>query len=353
MNQTSPSLQTEPWKLWVVMILLVILISYLLAESAVRWHFAPNSGTYKSLSEFREKAQRNGLSMEEYARRVGLDGCLGWGRSEVYVHEPQAGAPRPRTLVFVGDSVTAGHDVRSGVEDYPSLLAGRFEAQGIRVVNLATMGYGVDQMWLKLLTEAGRYHPDMIVFAYIPHDLLRPGSDFNFGLTKPRFQFAGSLVSLRLPQGVPELMAEFERARSWFHLSGWLLARYWANKEYYAYHLFSGYYRQLYRHIGGGLAQLSEEWGIPVRVVKLTNYRRANRLKALTELAATEFVHPTVWENADVGYLDTDECVATRAKSQALDLKKEFAYHPGPMGHRLLAECLEPSIAAALNPNPP
>jgi len=56
----------------------------------------------------------------------------------------------------------------------------------VRVVNLATRGYGVDQMWLKLITMAGRYQPNIIVFSYIPHDLLRPASDFNFGLPKPR-----------------------------------------------------------------------------------------------------------------------------------------------------------------------
>jgi len=83
-------------------------------------------------------------------------------------------------------------------------------------------------------------------------------------------------------------------------------------------------------------------------VVKLTNYHRFSGLETLTGLAASELVHPTVWDQADVGYVDTDGCVASKAKSQSLDLATEFAHHPGPAGHRLLAECLEPSIKAAL-----
>ena len=330
------------------MFLLMALLFLVVAEVAVQWFFAPRSGISKYLAEFRDKAQQDGVSLEQYAKKSGLDAYLGWGKNEVRIHEPPATLAKPRTLLFIGDSVTAGHDVVGGVEDYPALLAAKLGGQGVKVVNLAARGYGVDQMWLKLLTKAGEYHPDMIVLAYIPHDLIRPASDFNFGLPKPRFQFTGSQATISLPKGIAEYRAGFESARSWFHLSGWFLAHYWVNKEHYAPKLFPGYYRQLYRHIGEGLAQLSEEWGIPVRVVKLTNHHRFSGLETLTGLAASELVHPTVWDKADVGYMDTDACVASKAKSQSLDLATEFAHHPGPAGHRLLAECLEPSIKAAL-----
>ena len=329
------------------MFLLMAVLFHIVVESTVRWVFAPRSGVAKYLAEFRDKAQKDGLPLAQFAKKADLDAYLGWGRNEVRIHEPTVNTANPRTVLFVGDSVTAGHDVRGGVEDYPALLAAKLGGQGVRVVNLASRGYGVDQMWLKLLTKAGEYHPDLIVFAYIPHDLIRPASDFNFGLPKPRFHFAGTQPILSLPKGIIEYMAGFESARSGFHLSDWFVAHYWRNKEYYAPQLFPGYYRKLYHHIGEGLARLSEEWGIPVRVVKLTNYHRFTGIETLTNLAASEWVHPSVWDKANLRYLDTDACVA--AKAQAMDLETEFAHHPGPAGHRLLAECLAGDLEPVLS----
>jgi len=348
----NPETQPEnPWKLWVAMFLLMAALFHIVAEAAVQWIFAPRSGISKYLAEFRDKAQKDGLTLAQYGRKAGLDGYLGWGKDEVRIHEPTANSAQPKTLLFVGDSVTAGHDVRGGIEDYPALLAGQLGGQGVRIVNLAARGYGVDQMWLKLLTKAGEYHPDMIVMGYIPHDLIRPANDFNFGLPKPRFQFTNTQAKLNLPKSVIDYMADYESARSWFHLSSWYVANYWANKEYYAPPLFTQYYQRLYHHIGEGLAKLSEEWGIPIRVVKLTNYYHFKGSEMLVKLATSEWVHPTVWDKADVGFLDTDECVLKQAKPQSLDLAKEFAHHPGPAGHRLLAECIGPSIQSGLGLN--
>jgi len=343
--QTPP---VKPWKLWAALFLIVALLFHVIVESAVRWVFAPRSGVAKYLAEFRAKAEKDGVSLQQYAMKSGLDPYLGWGGNEVRIHEATPGSARPRTLLFVGDSVTAGHDVRGGEEDYPALLAAKLGGQGIRVVNLAARGYGVDQMWLKLLTKASAYHPDMVVLAYIPHDLIRPASDFNFGLPKPRFRFDGSETRLGLAQGIVDYMEGYDSARSWFHLSGWYLSHYWSNREYQAPRLFQGYYRQLYLHIGEGLAKLSQEWGIPVRTVKLTNNYRFGGSETLIQIAEAGLARPTPWSKADVAHLDTDACVKAKAAPQSVDLATEFAHHPGPAGHRLLAECLEPSIKAGL-----
>jgi hypothetical protein len=336
--------------LWTAMFALMALSFHVVVEGTVQLFFAKRSGVWRQLEEFRDKARKDGLSLERFGQKAGLDPYLGWGGNEARTHEPPAGQFTTRTLLFVGDSVTAGHDVRGGVEDYPALLAAKLGGRGVRVVNLAARGYGVDQMWLKLLTAVGGYHPDAIVFAYIPHDLIRPANDFNFGLPKPRFHFDGPKPRLNLAEDITDYIADYESARAGFHLSGWYLGHYWANKEYYAPGLFGGYYGRLYRHIGAGLARLSQEWGVPVIVAKLANqypFAARDKLVALAEAGWAQ--PPSRWDKADLRYLDTDACVAAKAQAQGVDMAREFAHHPGPAGHRLLAECLEPAVAAALD----
>lgn len=338
----------KPWILWTAMLLLMALTVYVTIESAVQLFFAERSGAWKYLADFRAKAQQAGLSLEQYGNKVGLDPYLGWGSEEARVHEP-SNLPVSKTILFVGDSVTAGHDVRAGEEDYPALLSAKLGGQGVKVVNLAARGYGVDQMWLKLLTQSERYRPTLIVFAYIPHDLLRPANDFNFGLPKPKFHFSGATINLNLAEGIKDYHAGYDAARSGFHLSGWFASHYLKNSEHYLPAFSTDYFSRLYSHIGEGLARLSHERGIPVVVVKLTNYRQFNGSAKLIELAASGLVRRGEWDKADVRYLDTDGCVSAKAQALGIDVEKEFAHHPGPAGHRLLAECvgafLEPVLA--------
>lgn len=338
MNNNEPN--RKPWVMWLVMFLLVALLLHVIVESTVQLFFAKRSGIWNHLTEFRNNAQKDGLSLDLYGKKVGLDAYLGWGKANVRIHEPLSKQPNSKTILFVGDSVTAGHDVLAGEEDYPARIAAMLGDKGIRVVNLAVRGYGVDQMWLKLLTVAGKYHPDAIVFAYIPHDLLRPGNNFNFGLPKPRYHFSGTRTTLALAEGIADFNEGYDAAKESFRLSGWYLSHYWKNKEYYAPTLFSNYFFHLYQHIGDGLAQISHELGIPIVVTKLTvidDFKGSNKL---IRLAAAGLAHPTGWKSARVNYLDLDPCVKPKAMAQEVDFDKEFYHHPGPIGHTLIAECL-------------
>ena len=344
-NETA---RLKPWILWTAMFFLMALAFHVVVEGTVQLFFGKRSGIAKHIEDFRDKASKDGLTLAQFSRKAGLDPYLGWGKIEVRIHRPSPGTLPVRTVLFVGDSVTAGHDVQGGVEDYPSLLAGNLGRQGINIVNLAARGYGVDQMWLRLLTESGNYRPDLIVLAYIPHDLLRPAIDFNFGLPKPRFQFSDSRIDLNLAEDITDYIGEYESARSRFMLSGWYVSHYWRNKEYYLPGVFSGYYKQLYQQIGDGLAKLSHERGVPILVVKLTNQYHFSAQDKLIALAATGLAHPTGWDKANVRYVDTDECVGIQGKALGVDIAKEFALHPGPAGHRLLSDCLQPVIETAL-----
>ncbi len=330
------------------MLLLMALMVHVVVETAVQLFFAERSGVGRELADFRAKAGNAGLTLEQFGKQADLDPYLGWGGNEARIHEPPPGTPASATLLFVGDSVTAGHEVRAGEEDYPARLAALLGDRGVRVVNLAARGYGVDQMWLKLLTRAAAYHPSVVVFAYIPHDLIRPAKDFNFGLPKPKYRVSGSRLDLALAPGIADYVGTYESARGHFVLSDWFAAHFWMNREYQLPALYFGYYQRIYRHIGEGLAKLSEEWGIPVRVVKLSNRKRFSGSERLTALAASEWIRPTVWSKADVRYMDTEECVTAKAKERGVDMEREFAHHPGPVGHRLLAECLAAEMETLL-----
>ena len=332
--------KAKPWIMWGVMFLLMALFAHVVIEGTVQLFFAKRSGIWRHLEGFRNNAQKDGLSLDQYGKKVGLDAYHGWGGTNVRIHEATSSLDHPQTVLFIGDSVTAGHDVRAGEEDYPARIAAMLGDKGVRVVNLAVRGYGVDQMWLKLLTAAAKYHPNLIVFAYIPHDLLRPGNDFNFGLPKPKFRFANARATLTLAEGITEYNDSYDAARSGFRLSWWYVAHYWRNKEYYAPRLFTNYYTRLFRHIGDGLAQLSQELGIPVVIVKLTNIDDFTGSSKLIQLAAYGLAQPTGWKSANVNYVDLDPCVKPKALAQEVDIDKEFHHHPGPIGHVLMAECL-------------
>jgi hypothetical protein len=341
-------LNLKPWIMWLAMFLLMALLAHVIIESTVQLFLANHSGIWRYLSEFRNNAQKDGLSLDQYGKKVGLDAYLGWGKTNVRIHEPSSNLVNIKTILFVGDSVTAGHDVRAGEEDYPARIAAMLGDKGARIVNLAVRGYGVDQMWLKLLTTAGKYHPDAVFFAYIPHDLIRPANDFIFGLPKPRFRFSGSRGKLALAEEIADFNQDYDDARGSFRLSWWFLSHYWKNKEYYAPALFTDYYARLYHLIGDGLAQLSQEWGIPVIVVKLTNIDDFKGSRKLIQLAASGLVHPTGWQSAKVNYLDLDPCVKPKAIAQEVDIDKEFYHHPGSVGHTLMAECLGDYIDSTL-----
>lgn len=339
--------RSKTWQFWAVLLLLQIVVIYVILESSVQLILSNRSGIRNYLFEFRDKANQQGLTLEQYGKKVGLDPFVGWGRNIAQIHDPSSAAPS-RTVLFIGDSVTAGHDVRAGEEDYPTLLAKSWENQGTRVVNLAVHGYGVDQMWLKLITEARRFKPDVIVFAYIPHDLLRPASSFSFGLPKPKLKFEGNETALVLAQEMLALQESYDAAKSGFRLSGWFASYYWENKEAYLPFLFSDYYHRLFTRIGKNLANLSEDWGVPIMVVRLTNFGTFKGYERLVQLAKSDLIQSDPGAKSQVVYSDTDKCLEEMASSQGIDLQKEFAYHPGPIGHRLLAQCLGKEIEPLL-----
>ncbi|MEO6420942.1 MAG: hypothetical protein ABIP39_16130 [Polyangiaceae bacterium] len=78
--------------------------------------------------------------------------------------------PALPTLIFTGESVTAGHGLRYE-ETFPALVG---DAVKLQVVNLAVHGYGSDQAFLRLAENLPRFqHPVAVVTFFIPAMLWR------------------------------------------------------------------------------------------------------------------------------------------------------------------------------------
>jgi hypothetical protein len=104
---------------------------------------------------------------------------------------------RPLTLV-AGDSFVFGDDVDDG-ESWPAYLERSMDR---RVVNGGVPGFGLDQavLWAERLSE--RFHPENIVVAFIPHDIIRCEFSAWPAGAKPYFEIddAGELRLHALPE---------------------------------------------------------------------------------------------------------------------------------------------------------
>ena len=84
------------------MFVLMALLAHIVVESAVQLFFANHSGIWRYLSDYRENAKKDGMTLDQYAVKIGLDGYHGWGKSEARIYEPsgsQGKATLPRGSV--------------------------------------------------------------------------------------------------------------------------------------------------------------------------------------------------------------------------------------------------------------
>ncbi|HUK21886.1 MAG TPA: SGNH/GDSL hydrolase family protein [Gemmatimonadales bacterium] len=140
------------------------------------------------------------------------------------------------TIAVIGDSYTFGLEV-----PFADSWAARLEhelGQDFRVLNFGVDGYGVDQAYLRYARDVRPWHPTLVIFGFIEHDLYRSMSihnfitfpEWGFPFSKPRFAYIGdSLALLNVPIPSPGAIAreptvadlpylEFEPA---FHRSEW------------------------------------------------------------------------------------------------------------------------------------
>ena len=109
------------------------------------------------------------------------------------------GLPR---IAIVGDSYTFGLEV-----PFESTWGHRLEKQfpfPVQVLNFGVDGYGVDQAYLRYHRDVRPWHPDIVVFGFIHHDLYRSMvvypfisfPEWGFPFSKPRFSVENGQLRL-------------------------------------------------------------------------------------------------------------------------------------------------------------
>ncbi len=183
--------------------------------------------------DWHEVAAHNRKVLTE-ARLVGsylvFDRMLGWdvGQSRSSVNglyfssaegirssrsgETFAKSPAKSRVALVGDSYTFGLEV--SYEDSWGHQLERELGEDVQVLNFGVNGYGVDQAYLKYCQRVRAWHPDVVIFGVVDHDLERtmgvyafltfPESDLSFPKPRMVFDRQGRLAALNVPLLRPE-----------------------------------------------------------------------------------------------------------------------------------------------------
>ena len=119
--------------------------------------------------------------------------------------------PPKRLIAVLGDSFAFGERVR--YEDaFPAQLEVRLGPE-YQVLNFGVPGYGVDQIYLRYINDVLSWKPEIVVFSFVWHDLLRTMSVYSFlsftgwdmPLSKPRFLLTpAGLRAVNIPTLAPE-----------------------------------------------------------------------------------------------------------------------------------------------------
>jgi hypothetical protein len=115
-------------------------------------------------------------------------------------------------IMAVGDSFTFGDQV-SDDETWP---AGLEKLADIRVINGGVFGYGMDQAYLRMLSLASKYRPDIVIFSFIPNDIRRCELSARTSANKPYFKLSedGKLILMNehilppVPHGPPPMSSK-------------------------------------------------------------------------------------------------------------------------------------------------
>lgn len=311
-------------------------------EVVVRLMALPDPELIKSM----ERVLGNPEDLAFYATRPSDARELGWdSEQDIYLpfeDHPDKDPSAPLVLI-VGDSVTAGMNVAED-EAYPSVLFRMLkEEREIRLINAGVNGYGVDQMILKLEQKIETYDPDVLVFAYIPHDLWRVGRNINFGLTKP------VLTDIRAESwqvlSIPDLQTYYQNyanADRWYYLGPWSLWHVSQNMPYYFPAFYEDYYKAVFSAIGMRLLRLAEQYDFEVHVVRLPSTWPGDPLRALDDLAKASFYEPSF--HPHYTFHDLEDCVRSLSAKSSIDFEESYRWHPDRIGHEIYAECLLDSL---------
>jgi hypothetical protein len=113
-------------------------------------------------------------------------------------------------IALIGDSYTFAQDV--SFEESWGYQLERHLGKDYQVLNFGVMGYGIDQAYLRYMKEVRPWHPDVVIFGFIEHNLDRAMGVYSFltfprsfsPYAAPRFVMqGGKLVLLNTPLPMP------------------------------------------------------------------------------------------------------------------------------------------------------
>lgn len=85
---------------------------------------------------------------------------------------------------------------------------------------MACRWWGIDQLFIKVLTEAQLLNFKKINISFIAHDVLRAGTRFIYSSTKVKFEFGnGDTVNIILADDLGDFYNSYLRAKKHYYLS--------------------------------------------------------------------------------------------------------------------------------------
>lgn len=171
----------------------------------------------------------------------------------------------PQPILAVGDSFTFGDSV-SDYETWPAVLE---KLSARQVINAGVFGYGLDQIFLRAKRLIETYHPDTLIFSFIPSDIGRTECSERMGVSKPYFIAKdGQLVLKNTPAPLPEARS-MDLFRRVFGYS--FLAHYFMNKKFPAYWYQGGWHTTKAHYKGEEISCLI--------LKELNNFAKINKVK--------------------------------------------------------------------------
>lgn len=121
--------------------------------------------------------------------------------------------PGKYQVIVLGDSFSFGDEIDDR-DTWPHLL--QMKSPAMNVLNMAGTGYGTDQMLITLEEEVKKYHPDLVVAAFIDDNLHRSTLPFR-DYQKPLFELHdGKLQLTNVPVGDPySVLKDIANRRYW------------------------------------------------------------------------------------------------------------------------------------------
>ena len=222
----SPTAEETIMKTWKNILLLFgsLIFLLLLAEGVLRFFplLRPLPRTY--VGEYENRTKHTWMV---------ADPSIGWkfgpsSRSDLYQVNAQGfrgnsdfSPSQPcKIIALAGDSVTFGVGLR-----YEQIYASLTEAglPGICVDDMAMAGFGLDQIWQTVLTQALPLHPRLVIVAFtssaftFSEEAYRPIEGFN----KPTFKLVDGQLLPKTPQDRPNSLVRFLQR----HSSLWRVGR--------------------------------------------------------------------------------------------------------------------------------